>query len=358
MDRVKELMDSTGCEERLAILIDRFTDGDIEKAKKIISSIPKDQIVLTVRLFLVPLKHYVLIICIRNLNKKKNEFFDVLVSTDSDLQTVNSKSPLDSIRRAFENWRASGKVIIEDVNKIRDFLSKDEVYKEIIGKLDLAENENNQNIEDFKTLFKNIFDKIYPDVEKNIEVSLEKTDAFRLYSGEKDINKFLQPESESTDKSSDSLPRSEYQSAIFLTAQPVISPASGKIIPKCKKGDVIYTEITDTREFASYLKKLLLEELKNKSYNQYNEEMDSKRLPAVIEEMEYSTNTENVSIIVRYGPGIYGRILVPRDLKIEVLPNPESVNEETKTTGALNWLVWFLIISFAFVIILMLILKK
>jgi hypothetical protein len=354
MDRIQELVASTGCDERLAVVIDRFTDGDLEKARKIIFSIPKDLVLLAVRFTSEQERRYGLVVCIRNLPGNRDEFFDVLISQDKDLLSVNPDAPLEALRRAFENWRASGKVDEVETREVREYLGREAIRKELA---DLIGTEAvGPEPDRIKPFFSEVFFRSLAETGGTIHSECRRTDAFRLYSGERALNELSeqaapaadQAQEAETDKGAGSGPSA---SAIFLTAYPVIAPIDGRPIPKCKPGDVIFTDISDSREFAVYLKKLLLEEMKNNGYTEGG-------IPAVIEEMEYAVNTDNVSIIVRYGPGIYGRILVSRDLKIGAPRKPNPDEEAEAKRPSYNWIVWVFVISFVVVVLLTLFLKK
>ena len=351
-EKVKEIVSATGCDERLAWVIAEFTDGDLDKAKKIILGIPKDIIVLTVRWSANQTQRHGVVLFIYNSQLRIVEEAQVLVSRNRAVTDLDLDASLPVVRQTLDVFRRQNPLEEKDAAEVLEIFSKSETIQEINQLLTA----DPADVEAVNAYLSDLFFKIFTDPRMTVSYAMRRIDTFQLHRGEKELGPAgqepgqSQPAGEKPEEKSERKSELRNDSLIILQSAPYIEPVNGTAIPKFKTGDTIFADITDKREIGAYLRKLILDEAKISGSTEI-------RIPAVIEEMEYSSGTDNVSLIVRFGPGIYGRIVVTRDLKIDApRSRPKPVEEEAK--NSYSWLVWIFVLSFILVIVLMLFLKK
>jgi hypothetical protein len=352
-EKVKEIVGVTGCDERLAWVIAEFTDGDVDKAKKIILGIPKDIIVLTVRWSANQTQRFGVVLFIYNGQLRIVEDVLVAVSRNRAVTDLALDAPLQAVRQTLDGFAKLNPPEEQDAAEVLAQFRRPETVREL-NELVAAEPFEEARITQYLT---DLFFKVFTDPRLTVRFDIRRIDSFQLHRGEKELG---QPGRETAEGQPEAAPREEPRddrrpefrndSLIILQSAPFIEPVNGTAIPKFKPGDTIYADISDKREIGAYLRKLILDELKASGVTET-------RIPAVIEELEYSTGTDNVNLIIRFGPGIYGRIVVTRDLKIDAPRSRPKPVEETPR-NSYTWLVWIFLLSFLLVIVLMLFLKK
>jgi hypothetical protein len=353
--KIKDVISATGCDEKLAHIILEFTDGVVENACKIIFAIPKDILVVVARFQAARVQKQGMLVLAYAYKKRKVERLEALVASQKEIVESVQENSLQPLFKLMEENRQ--KITEQDQNDTKDLLALLRKEESIVKLRELIDEEGKFEEQSLSSWLNDILFRTFADSNLTIRISTRMVDSFQLNRGEKEIvsdAKEVQEPAAAEKKTAEnegSRPEYKNDSVILLMSQPVISPVKGTPIPRFKIGDAVFAEISDPREVGAYLKKLL-QEAATKEHPEYEG-----RVPALIEEMEYSTNTDNVSLIVKYGPGIYGRLLVPRDLKIEAPGKAQDSGEETKT-GSAAWLLWVAVSAFIFLIILMAIIKK
>jgi hypothetical protein len=344
---VHELVLATGCDEKLAHIILEFTDEDMDKAKRIIFAIPKDIVVLTVKFSGNRSGRHGLVLHIYNQTTRSLEYLTVLLSRDKAVLEMPDDENVQRLIKNLEELRGKEPDEEHDTKLIEEYLNRSENADPLKRILD------EQNPDDVKMLqfFNDILFRVLADANLTIRFTVNRIDSFQLNRGENPVplrdetgDNPSDAQAEKKSEEPEEEKKSEYrnESVIIMAAQALIAPVEGTPIPKFKPGDVIFTDIIDQREIAVYLKKLLIDEQSEKTG----------KIPAVIEEMDYASETENVSIIVKYGPGIYGRVIVHRDVRIDA-PGRQAVKPEEKPAGSYNWIVWVFIIAVVLLVIIM-----
>ena len=359
-NKIRDVTSSTGCDEKLAHIILEFTDGDIDKACKIIFAIPKDIAVIAGRFTAGRAQKHGVVVCAFNIKTRQLERSMVLVTKEKSIVDEFTDNDPNALFKQIEEAKAKGVSIeVADIADLSVFVARDDNLSLL---KDIFPQDGKASEEDLVKWLNDILFKTFADSGLSIKVNVRMIDSFQLNRGEKEIKEEEekeklkeQPESEDAEAQAvaeELKPENRRNdSVIILTAQPLISPVRGRQIPKFKVGDQVFADISDPREIGAYLKKLL-QEAAAKDHPEYEN-----KIPALIEEMEYSTNTDNVSLIVKFGPGIFGRLLVPRDLKIDA-PGRSTEDQDPQAVNSGSWMLWLAVMAFVVLIILMAILKK
>ncbi|MDD5067587.1 MAG: DUF4899 domain-containing protein, partial [bacterium] len=125
---------------------------------------------------------------------------------------------------------------------------------------------------------------------------------------------------------------------VLLKIEPVLSPIKGTPINELQVGDQIMVKIIDEREIGTYLGDLLGARVNNSLV----------AIPATIMELQWQQDTENVMIMVQFGPGVAGRMFVPPEIKIETPITEELAKLEGKDIFKFGpvWIIVLLLILF------------
>jgi hypothetical protein len=284
LEKVKLLMEETGCEQGEAELALELADNDLEKAIKTIGSLLRHIFAVKGKFSFPDKSLYGLILIV--VNTKTQEILR--------LHTVVSYNPALFENSPEMDWYALEKVIFSfrlDEGSLPDFTQeleqKLEPYlrekKEILIKCDTAE------ITSLLTEFLKL-DK------SNITILAEElnlTQFRRLPSN--DI---------STNSKSDT---SDQETATVWLEVKISEDPGGKEVSKLAEGDMVLSQITDTRDIAHYLAHLI----------GGRREGDMVPLPAVIKKI--SVNDSDSEVQVHFAPGIIGVAKVKNDVKINIL---------------------------------------
>lgn len=341
---IEILVDRTKCDRKLAAVMLEFTDGNVEKAENIIRSMPKDIAVVTFRFTSEHAGRFGVGVLVYNLHDGHLERNEVLVSGDTGVYDIDLDAETGHLVEQVREYARHPDTDQENSKTLKDLVTAKDFLDELAK---LSEDRQTTVKEDLKALFDDHLSRVLEDLELKIEVNARFIDSFQYYRGEKEFveREQNQVEEAAEEEKNDVEPEKKEwknESIVILNTQPVISPVTGKPIPKLKAGDTIFVQITDKREIGSYLKKLLHGEMERSGKYEH--------LAADVEELEYSTNTENVNLFVKFGPGVYGRLLVPRDLKIQV---PVEVQEEEQADKLGTWFIWIGVIGLILFILFM-----
>lgn len=101
---------------------------------------------------------------------------------------------------------------------------------------------------------------------------------------------------------------------INLSCVPIISATKGKRISELNIGDKLKVKITDHKEIGQYLNKLLKD--------------SSGTATGVISKMSFNEKLRRYSVVVQFGPNIYGNLIVEPEVKISTVDSEISNNKE------------------------------
>lgn len=302
---LEQLVEETGIDPRLAKSLLIFTGGDIEGAKKIISSFEKNIGCLIVKFGLTSIKAYGLIIVLLNLHQNKLEKLYITVSDNSELMSIDLFKDIKEIREM---------ISITQVNSDFNFIIKglEEKFNNVkyLEKLYTILKTTNQEhmSESIINFFSTILNEITTEVNIIVKHRYCQIDPFEMG---KIITETSNENIEETKLNENSELKKEQVntnqiSMIELECEPIYSPIKGIDVAILQEGDYLKVRITDDREIAQYLARLLM--------NVEEPNADSINAKIISKENLY----ENlVKIIVEFGPGILGKVICGTDVRIE-----------------------------------------
>ncbi len=304
---LQQLIEQTGVDPQLAKSLLIFTGGDIEGAIKIISSFEKNIGCFIVKFSLLGIKAYGLIILLLNLHQNKIEKMYLTVSDNSQLMSIDLLKEVKEIKQLIEVTEATSDFIFiikgleEKLNNIK-YLEK---LFQIIRSID-----QEQLSESIINFFTNILNEITTEVNIVIKFKYTLMDPFemgRIISDAVKIDQEIDENESNKEEKEKNINISSGQiNFIELECEPIYSPIKGVDVSILQEGDYLKVRISDDRDIAQYLSKLLLN-----TEDQTNNSINAK---IVSKEILY----ENlVKIIVEFGPGILGKVICATDVKIE-----------------------------------------
>ncbi|MBN1897944.1 MAG: DUF4899 domain-containing protein [Spirochaetes bacterium] len=343
---IQKLVMDTGADKQTAEMILKFTGGDLEGAKKIFDSMPKDYLVLKMRYMGHKTHHYGVILIIMNIKNSEIEEMEVTVGKDMKASEIDTNLPYETFKDQLREYIRTGNVNLILIDRLKEGILTPE-FK--VGLFKDVSSEGVINLNNLKIQFSELFFKVFTEPNAAIKATQERIDVFR-YAKKKGTAAQEEEEKKEPEKTKEEeiKKREELEirsiSLVLLKIEPILSPVKGVPVGDLQVGDEIMVRIIDERDIGDYLAKLL------------NGKEGENRIPisATVKEIERSADTENVMILVQFGPGIAGRCFVPPEIKIQT-PISEELAELKKLSGfTLNpiFIIFILIILFVIFVII------
>ncbi len=302
---LQQLIDETGVDPKLAKSLLIFTGGDIEGAKKIISSFEKNIGCLIVKFALNSIKAYGLVILMLNLNQNKIEKSYLTISDNSQLMAIDLLKDIKEIKQLINVTEITSdfKFILagieEKINNVK-YLEKLYTILKISNQDHLSESIIN--------FFSTILNEITTEVNIVVKYRYQMIDPFemgKIITDSSNENYEENAEEEKREQQKDNVSNNQI-SFIELECEPIYSPIKGLDVSILQEGDYLKVRISDDRDIAQYLAKLLLN-IEPQNANSINAKIVS------IENLYENL----IKIIVEFGPGILGKVICGTDVKIE-----------------------------------------
>ena len=313
---LQQLIDETSVDPQLAKSMLIFTGGDVEGAKMILSTFEKNIGCLLIKFSLQSTKAYGLSIILFNLNQAKLEKFYCTVSENQEISSIDLLKDVKEIKQVI-NYTPNNPEFAYISTALETKISSPQYLEKLINAC------KTKSTESLYEYLINFFGAILNEIttESNIifKFRYETMDPFAMG---KIISDAIKDENEKdTSTQSDNQKDSNIQAQtasigyIVLECEPIYSPIKGIDVSLLQEGDYIKVKISDDREIAQYLGRLLEASEDNNQY--INAKINSKEML-----------DENLfKIIVEFGPGILGKIICGIDVKIEADISGERVEK-------------------------------
>jgi len=307
-EMVKELVETTGCDDFLATMLLRFTGGDVNGARRIIEAVPKD-------IFAVKLKFITQITgyygaCFFCFDRKENKIirFIAIISDDKEIGKINLQTDWYEFEEQLYSYSRTKKIDGLKIDQLKNRLVSSEFISRVSPVLKPGQTVNNET---FNNLIVDELYNVFADTNIAVKFDIEMTDAFKLNknrdlrSEEAEVGESLNPEDVEKEREKHGYEGRKDQSLIVLRVDPVLSPVSGTEIKELEFGDEIQVRITDDRDIADYLAELI------------GGKVDSIRVPVFSKIIEVKElEGDSVGVFTQFGPGIFGMFKVPADAKV------------------------------------------
>ena len=343
---VKEIVQSTGCDSKLAVMLLDFTGGDTEGVKRIIRAVPKDIFVLKVKFITQVTGYYGALLFCYDEKESVVKRMVCVVTDEKDIGTVDLSQPWPDFEAALYDYMRVKRVEGQKIEQIKEnFLEKDFAAR-LSGVMRVGTPPKEEAVHNL--LVDELYN-IFSDTNIGVKFSVDMTDVFELNKGQEtggaEGAETVDQKGTAEEGKNQRTRTKPDQSLIVLKVDPVLSPVKGTEIKGLEFGDNIQVRISDERDIADYLAMLL------------GGKVDSIRVPIYAKIVEVKElEGGDVGVLVQFGPGIMGMFKVPSDVKVvssqdeEEEPQP-AVKEKRNEINPL-WVVGGIVVIIGIFILL------
>ncbi len=307
LDNVKIIMEETGCDELQATLALQSAGNDLEKALKSVYNLVKNIIILKGKIKIQEINIYGLFIIIFHKTSKDIIRQAAIVSYNPEIYEISLDLSWDKFEKELYTWRLKEGALPEITQKLSQQIGleirtnhRDTFFKFL----------NNNEKEEIKSILKTINEQILNNKISKIDLSFEELNLRQFKLGCDTIP--IYSERELLEKKQNDIGIN----TIILETEIITNTRNGVIpITKIKKNDIILSRITDKRDIAQYLSKLLGGWEKEKS------------IPIRVTVEKIDQKDGYCEVITRFGPGVLGKAKISNNLKVKVL-KPSHIEEQ------------------------------
>ncbi len=309
-DMIRSLMEETGCDRSVAIILLNFTGGDLDGAKTILESVERTIVAVKGKFWGMEqggLRGFFIVFY--DLKKERLLAVDGVVTKDERAKEIDIHQRWDTLWEMIKLGamdRNTLKTITEDLKTALFNAFGTEDRKRMF--INFLKVDDERHLEDYvRTVIADALKEENPFV----EVSIEKISPFQFFKSEdSNIEEIFTEEEEEEEKSPSQREHSllEEEPLIVLKIEPELDPVKGIPAAEVKPGDSIWIRIRDDREASKYLASLLggIDETTG----------IPKPIYVPVEEVE-QRETGSLRFRVKFGPGILGETLVEPEVRIK-----------------------------------------
>ncbi len=340
---VKELIYSSGADEKLSSLLIEFTGGDVEGAKKIIEAMPKDYIAVKVRYMAHKAHCYGVLLLVVDLKHQSIENISLVANNNKAASQIDNTLKYSKFKEKITDYIRKTGNDMDTMSRLREAINVEDFSGMMFSKF----KDNKFDKEQLKVVFSELFSRVLADQNCAVKIETEEVDIFSVHKSDNSYNvnksqRLLDNEKEEDQNESQKARKEEVQirniSLVILKIEPVVAPVMGVPALDLQPGDDILVKIIDEREIGDYLTKLL--------GGKENGELVP--IHAAIKEISKKEDIESLMIIVEFGPGIAGKMFISPEIKVEVSGLSEEKKGERSEAFKVNflWIIFFLIVFF------------
>jgi hypothetical protein len=302
-ENMKILMEETGCDEGQAELVLHSTGNNLEKAIKSIDLLLKHIVVIKGRFMCNQTNVYGQFIVISHLNQKRIIRLGALVIYDPSICEEQFDVKWRDFEKRLYAHRLSEGCLHELIQKLEQNLNW-QIASDY--RRSFFQNLKDRNYEEIIGIFQAVISKSLEDTQVKVEMDVEELNLSQFKFPQEPAIPTETGVKPSLDQAAESVIRKE--STIVLRTELVTDDSSSSIeIEKLRKNDLILVKISDSRDIAQYLARLL--------GGCKGEEVIP--LSVILEEVREEGNQWVVR--TRFSPGIVGEGLVKRKATVRRL---------------------------------------
>jgi hypothetical protein len=334
---VQLLVEKIGCSEEHAKSILATASWDVNAAIELIGYLSeKNLYIIKGRFKSTKVKAYGLFLLIINVLQGILERVDAVVCRSSRICAFDVKAKWDVFEKVVHNIRMKKiGVVVKLTNELREelkavFQMKDKaVFQALI----------NPVRDDLENILVAAVGKVIDDTKPALSIDVDQISALREKDKEVEVS---QEEKEKKEL----IKEERGELVIKLNITPVIAPVSGIPITELTQGERILVEVVDTTELGKFLAELM------------GGRKEDQTVPLVvsIEEISPLPEDEQVRLVVKFGPGVFGEAVVPRNIKLHPSSQPlREVPKEKREISSKELLIFLIalgILNFIFLLLL------
>jgi hypothetical protein len=299
----------TGCDNELASMLLRFTNGDLDGARRILKSIPKDIHAVKAKFVAETSGSYgAFFFCYDEKENRVKRCISV-ISDDRKIGKVDVKKGWRDFEEDMYDLLKNSFMDAQRIEQFGKSVQSKEFLKKIGAVFRTGKQPKNEAVHD---LLVGILYNIFPDTNIAVKYGLETTDAFELNKGLQygveaaaEVEEIDEKEKKITEEGVKQAGGRADQSFVILKVDPVLSPVRGTEISQLEFGDEIQVKITDERKIGEYLSDLI------------GGRAQGERVPVIAKVVEVQEMEEGyASVLTQFGPGVMGLFRALSEVRI------------------------------------------
>ncbi|MFW6138048.1 MAG: hypothetical protein ACOC7U_02630 [Spirochaetota bacterium] len=303
---VSTLVETTGCDHRLARMLLDFTGGDPDGARRIIEAVPKDIFALKFKFITQITGYYGVVFFCYDKRENRIKRLMAVVTDEKEIGKMDIKKDWHQLEQELYQYARNRRVDGLKIENLKDRINQREFVSKLSGIFKIGKQVNHDQL---NNLLVDELYNIFTDTNIAVKFDVQMTDAFELNKalpGEEAEQHTEQDQEEKPSSESSPLEKDRReQTLIVLRTEPVLSPVSGVEIGELEFGDEIQVRITDEREIGDYLAQLL------------GAKVDNLKVPIFTRIVEVKPlEGDSVGVITQFGPGIMGMFKISSDARV------------------------------------------
>jgi len=313
---VNMLVQETGCDHEIASMLLRFTDGDLDGARRILKSVSKDVFIIKAKFVAETSGEFgAFMFCYDEKEKGVKRLISVITDT-RDIGKIDVETGWRDFEEELYRYLKSTFIDSLRVEQFEKSIYSKDFLKKIGTMFKSGKPLKKETMHG--VLIRELYN-IFPDTNIAIKFEMEVTDAFELNKALKEqeevaeVEEIENKELKGREEEKKQRGKGKDQSLVVMKVDPVLSPVGGTEIRFLEFGDEIQVRITDEREIAEYLADLI------------GGRVLGERIPVVAKVVEVQELDEGyASVLTQFGPGIMGLFRALADVKVASVANMEE----------------------------------
>lgn len=290
-DKKQLIMEETGCDTEQAELVLHSTGNDVEKAIKIINSLLKQIIVIKGKFKTETASYFGLFVLIADIKLNKVLRLANIVTCNPGIYQNGLNKPWHEFERKLYALKLGEGSQPEITQKLQEYLKN---WTRGEKKNDIFEALVQNNKESLEKMLAREIKFISPDENITLNIQMEEVNLFQFKELkeqiDEDISKLRLPEP---------LELQEEIASLVLKVETIRnSGREGRMVGDLQPGEIIWAKITDPRDIAQYLSKLLGGRIKRNGAEEV--------IPLTVPVEEIIPDKKKVRLKVRFGPAVIG----------------------------------------------------
>lgn len=303
-DKKQLIMEETGCDTEQAELVLHSTGNDVEKAIKIINSLLKQIIVIKGKFKTGTASYFGLFVLIADIKLNKVLRLANIVTCNPGIYQNGLNKPWHEFERKLYALKLGEGSQPEITQKLQEYLKN---WTRGEKKSDIFEALVQNNKESLEEMLAREIKVISPDEDVTLNIQLEEVNLFQFKELkeqiDEDIAKLRLPEP---------LEQPEEIASLVLKVETIKNAGrEGKTVRDLQPGEIIWTKITDPRDIAQYLSKLLGGRIKRNGAEEV--------IPLTVPVEEIIPDKDKIRLKVRFGPAVIGEEELDESERIAVI---------------------------------------
>ena len=300
------LQKETGCDLSFGKMILKFTGGDLDGAVRIIRSVEKNIFIVRGKFVAQVERIYGTFIFMFDCkNRTVDRFNSVIKKEDKSAIEFDFDKSWNAYLTDIANYSHRNVTEVEMQNRLSNTVRSGKVLQFLDSKLSPKRDVDEKVL---NVYFKDILLNITGDLNVVLKLKVERSDAFEINKGMVKENIFEDEDEPVKEEKKERKPEHEKNQIIVLKVDFELDPLEGVRLSELNIGDTVNVRMIEDSQLALYISGLL------KGID--SENSTGNIFPSELKEIKV-LDDGGISILVQFGPGIYGKAYYGEDVKIK-----------------------------------------